>query len=58
MPGELHPYETDVDTVVRYVEMSRDCVGVREFGRFCPVPGIRSATAAPRAPVPCETAPA
>lgn len=25
MPGERHPYETDVDTVVRYFEMSRDC---------------------------------
>jgi metallo-beta-lactamase class B len=24
-PGELHPYETDVDSVVRYFEMSRDC---------------------------------
>jgi metallo-beta-lactamase class B len=24
-PGEPHPYETDVDTVVRYFEMSRDC---------------------------------
>ena len=25
LPGERHPYETDVDTVVRYFEMSRDC---------------------------------
>ena len=25
LPGETHPYETDVDTVVRYFEMSRDC---------------------------------
>ncbi|HEY5624796.1 MAG TPA: MBL fold metallo-hydrolase [Gammaproteobacteria bacterium] len=25
LPGEPHPYETDVDTVVRYFEMSRDC---------------------------------
>jgi metallo-beta-lactamase class B len=25
LPGELHPYETDVDTVVRYFDMSRDC---------------------------------
>lgn len=25
LPGEKHPYETDVDTVVRYFEMSRDC---------------------------------
>jgi metallo-beta-lactamase class B len=25
LPGEPHPYETDVDTVVRYFDMSRDC---------------------------------
>ena len=25
LPGERHPYETDVDTVVRYFEMGRDC---------------------------------
>lgn len=25
LPGEPHPYESDVDTVVRYFEMSRDC---------------------------------
>jgi metallo-beta-lactamase class B len=25
LPGEAHPYETDVDTVARYFEMSRDC---------------------------------
>jgi metallo-beta-lactamase class B len=25
LPGEPHPYETDVETVVRYFEMSRDC---------------------------------
>jgi metallo-beta-lactamase class B len=25
LPGEPHPYETDVDTVARYFEMSRDC---------------------------------
>jgi metallo-beta-lactamase class B len=25
LPGESHPYETDVDTVARYFEMSRDC---------------------------------
>lgn len=25
LPGEPHPYETDVDTVVRYFEMGRDC---------------------------------
>jgi metallo-beta-lactamase class B len=25
LPGEPHPYETDVDTVVRYFQMSRDC---------------------------------
>jgi metallo-beta-lactamase class B len=24
-PGEPHPYETDVDTVARYFDMSRDC---------------------------------
>jgi metallo-beta-lactamase class B len=25
LPGERHPYESDVDTVARYFEMSRDC---------------------------------
>jgi len=25
LPGERHPYESNVDTVVRYFEMSRDC---------------------------------
>lgn len=25
LPGEPHPYESDVDTVVRYFDMSRDC---------------------------------
>jgi len=25
LPGEPHPYESDVDAVVRYFEMSRDC---------------------------------
>ena len=25
LPGERHPYDTDVDTVVRYFDMSRDC---------------------------------
>jgi metallo-beta-lactamase class B len=31
--GERHPYETDVDTVVRYFEMSRDCAEAERLMR-------------------------
>jgi len=33
LPGEPHPYETDVDTVVRYFEMSRDCAEAERLMR-------------------------
>jgi metallo-beta-lactamase class B len=33
LPGEKHPYETDVDTVVRYFEMSRDCAEAERLMR-------------------------
>lgn len=33
LPGEPHPYETDVDTVVRYFDMSRDCAEAERLMR-------------------------
>ena len=33
LPGEPHPYETDVDTVVRYFAMSRDCAEAERLMR-------------------------
>ena len=31
LPGEPHPYETSVDTVARYFEMSRDCAEIQRL---------------------------
>ncbi len=31
LPGEPHPYETNVDTVARYFEMSRDCAEIQRL---------------------------
>jgi metallo-beta-lactamase class B len=33
LPGEPHPYEADVDTVVRYFDMSRDCAEAERLMR-------------------------
>jgi metallo-beta-lactamase class B len=40
LPGERHPYESDVDTVVRYFAMSRDCAEAQRL--MLERPGRRS----------------